>query len=1437
MSSPVLPPTNDRVSPGGLIDALERLRFRAMSLSVGYGIGLVVAAACGAILIGGLVDWLLQLPAVPRLLGLIVTLAGLSYLAYRTIWLPATTKTGLGDVAGRVEERFPAFEDRLRSSVSFLGDGHAMPADPYERQTIEQAGDLAADVRWSDVLQGKPAAKTLAAAAAGVILLVLLAVLLGPLANTVAGRLFDPLNPSHQWPRKYAVAPIQLPEKHAAGRPLTVTARLDKGDASRITPVVRYRIGDNGQVRQALMVADDDGVFTALIDPRLADGSDAGTMSVWVEAGDDQTQPTPVAVVRRPKLLAATLDVTPPPYVRDAARRTSDLLEGPATVGVGSELTMSLRFSKALQSTTPTLLAAGEAALPSLSWRVVEPGLLAATFTADQTLRFSVSAVGVDGFESDASPTLEAIVRPDTAPTVQIDEPRRNESRTAEAVVPLQVTATDDFGLTAVDLVVEKLAPAGTDGGWMTNIPLLDVADVTRESLATGQGERSRLAYGWRLSQLAQSMDDELEPGDVLEFYAQATDNYLLNGQTHEAVTSGRLRLTIISQQELNRRAIGTLQSIKDDVASTRKRQAATRRETKAWAEQVADKSELDAADREAAERLSRRQSREAAAAKRLAEQAAELQEQLEENNAESDDLTRLAERVADDLEETAEGVMRRAASEIDQARRAEEATERSRQADSAAENQQEADERLEAVMEQMEAIGTLRQAIDDISELLEQQKDVGERAAELAGRNVGQEAGEMSEADQAEAEELAAEQERLADAVEEALEQLEEQAGEQPADQEEQDATAEAMRDAAQAGRQQNVPGQQRQAAESTRNNQRQQGQQARQQAEIGLEIILNELRDAEREQLRQLQRELAELRDQIERLARLQAGHNADNLSIRGIEAEQVTLLLEAAGRNADQAVEATVGRLSAGQEQSERNARDLARTADESADDGGATADLLTRAALEMERAAVAIRRDDLLGAYEPPQVRALETLRQAAEAAAAEQERIQQEIEEQQREAIRQRLISLRDEQVADVNTPTTTLADAAAAGELNRRERLTPRATLAPRQGELADELADVTLALGEAGGTVFVYAGERVNAEMLKVQERLVALDTAEDTQLLQQSVVAGLTDLIDSLELEMNEQRFDRNSQPEGEGEAGGGGGEQSPPLPPAAEIKLFSKLQASVNERTKADDADAAALGQEQGELRAVLDAMLQKASKGQLRFRSEPAIDTLLPEEAAGEAPRDVEEELDERELLEDLLGDAAVAPPPGEVAGDADAPVGDASVTRLGDYLARARQRLTELDDAGPVTQAVQERIVVELDALAQQSQNQAQQSSSSSAAGKPGQPQPGQPGSPRGVQQQPGQPAGQPNQPGQPAGQQPGQPEPGQSNQGDEQNGEGPAAGEADLSSELEETLAEWGNLTPRERQAILDTKTDRPLESYRELVEAFNRALSEKEDE
>src|SRR4051812_41155983 len=128
--------------PTMLINSLESVRKRLKLLGVVYGVGVVLAGAVALLLATVLIDYVLNLPAAPRLIIILAALAGLCYAIYRWVVTPMLARLLLSDVAGRLEQAFPEFNDRLRSTVDFVRSD-APGSQVMKERVIGEAAALA----------------------------------------------------------------------------------------------------------------------------------------------------------------------------------------------------------------------------------------------------------------------------------------------------------------------------------------------------------------------------------------------------------------------------------------------------------------------------------------------------------------------------------------------------------------------------------------------------------------------------------------------------------------------------------------------------------------------------------------------------------------------------------------------------------------------------------------------------------------------------------------------------------------------------------------------------------------------------------------------------------------------------------------------------------------------------------------------------------------------------------------------------------------------------------------------------------------------------------------------------------------------------------------------------------------------------------------------
>jgi len=607
-------------------------------------------------------------------------------------------------------------------------------------------------------------------------------------------------------------------------------------------------------------------------------------------------------------------------------------------------------------------------------------------------------------------------------------------------------------------------------------------------------------------------------------------------------------------------------------------------------------------------------------------------------------------------------------------------------------------------------------------------------------------------------------------------------------------------------------------QAADSARQNQQADAQSAQQQAQLGLMMMMRQLQEAENRKLLELVKQLEDAQQLLADLLQQQAGHNLDNLILQGDQAmlsaakadpDLIAALVDWSARDIKKLPPAPpIETQIALQAQTERNTRNIVLKI-QALPSGAEPAADLTRAAQQMSRAVSYLQDKQLADAYQPPQVDAFAALLSAKKNVDEQTAKAQQQIQDRQKETLRQQFVEIRDQQ-AKINGQTKIVDSTGRTpdGQLAHRARAEvgilggQQTDLSKRTSKLDDDLIAV-------GSIAYTYVNDDIVGRMNHVKAQLARLDPGTPTQVAQGRIVDELNDMIKDLSIKPKQSPFSNTRG--GQSAAGGGqSGNRAPRLPPEAEIRLIQDMQRMLNQDTK--DADAAkpqdkpgvlALGQRQGDLRKLLSDILSKSSDGQVDLGPEPANKDTLPEEAK-------DEDLDLQELKDSALN----AQP--------DTQSVDDDTAMLGVRMGRAHQRLSSNSDPGETTQRIQDRIVIEMDALAKMAQQQEQ----TTTGPRQRQPQRGQ---------EPGQIA---RQPGQPANQQAN----GQTSQAPKRQGANPATAnnpgpgltDQDINAKLDELKDSWGKLSPRQRAAVLEGPTDKTIQKFKDYVDGYYRTLADK---
>jgi hypothetical protein len=946
-----------------------------------------------------------------------------------------------------------------------------------------------------------------------------------------------------------------------------------------------------------------------------------------------------------------------------------------------------------------------------------------------------------------------------------------------------------------------------------------DPAATWTPSDSSTERKRFQIDFSWELSRLA---DAHLQPGDQLEFFVQVKDNFNLNGLEHPFVASNKMRLAIISQEQYQIKVEELLSQMKQEIGTIKKNQDLVHDDNVSQSRETADKQKFDDAHRGTVARLATQQSTAASQAKQAAQKLEDLLKEMTENKSPEKQTKETVDQVARQLEQTSEGSMKDATSDLNKAKdtksdpkasadqQKQDARKASESMDSAARSQEQASKELDQAASKLDPYGGLEATIQKMQDIANHQKkldgDYKQKMKDALGKNPD----EMTPEEKKTVEAMKKEQDELKKETENALDQMEAKADKMAKSDEN---ASKAMKSAAQTGKQQGVPQKQDQSAQEMQQNQQANAQNDQKQVELGLEMILEKLKEAQRHKLEELQGKLAELLQRVDELIARQSTHNLDNLALQDPSGKKISDLTEQdrkdlfdwSRRDPKEPIKADILVLTPSQELTLVGCRDVAEKANALPDPGPASK--LTAAATKMEQAIVFLRKTQLPEAYDPNQLEALKLLVDARKAVEAAKKKIDDQIQQDKEDTIKQAYVKLLDRQKKiDAETQEIDAAPKDNDGQLPFL--LARRLPQMPGdQGKIADDADKLGEKLRGIGSVVYVWANKDIVTSMNDVKDDLAKPSTGPVTQAEQTRIEEQLKAMIDNLAQKKPDKPFES---PKG----GGGGGQGKPPpprMPTDVELRLLRDLQIAINKNTVKLDAEKEkdahkllALGGRQGEIRGVLDQLLQKSAK--IKLDKEPDNKDQLPEEAD-------KNQIEDQEFLKNLLDDN----------------VGEDDVTKKikleGDRMARSRQRLSLNDDPGKVTQEIQKRIVDGMEDLIKLAQKQQQGSGKGKGQGEP---KPGE---------QPGQ-----AQPGA-NGQQETAKGPGKKNQNHQESGSTPAGESsmsegsepnAELSKELKELRGEWGTLSPRERQAVMEGAGEKSFPKYEKYLKDYYRELAKK---
>jgi hypothetical protein len=528
---------------------LATLRRQVRRLLAVQGLATVAASVLLAVLLTGLLDWLFHFSRELRFVLLLALAALAAWLVSRHVLAPLLVRFRDLDVALRIERRWPGLQDRLATTVQFLKLRHDGPsaADRFgsaqlREETIRRTLAEVESIDFREVVDPRPARRALMSAALPAGLGLLLFALAPGLCRIALDRLFRPLA-STQWPRQTHLAvlePSDARPRLLRGEPFRLEVGVAPGELIPESGEVTYRFA-NGEVLTRRLGARLGGAGGALPDrltDRLAEVNQS--FSFTIRAGDDETPPRAVEVIPPPALTHARALLTPPPHTGEPASWVEPL-GGHAAPGStfaldrvveGTVVEIQAAAGKPLAAVVLEPLAAAPwtvpetaPAAPATTPEAVAPEVsldpsgtqIVARFTALASGTFSFALRDREGFSSRPREAvrfaLDAVA--DSPPSIHFEEPSGNRDLTPNAIVPLVIQASDDFGLTRVQLEIRVAQAGASELVALDPLPLWTPAEGEAPHTIRDRAVRA----DWDLTALG------LKPGMVLTIQAAALDN------------------------------------------------------------------------------------------------------------------------------------------------------------------------------------------------------------------------------------------------------------------------------------------------------------------------------------------------------------------------------------------------------------------------------------------------------------------------------------------------------------------------------------------------------------------------------------------------------------------------------------------------------------------------------------------------------------------------------------------------------------------------------------------------------------------------------------------------------------------------------------------------------------------------------------------------
>ena len=460
-------------------------------------VGLIAILAGAAI-----VDLLMPLPGRVRIALLIGIIGTVGYLLYRYLIQPLRVKLTPHDVALNVERKHQDLEDRLVSALQF---GETETEDPIQSHLLQRlvtdAVERTEDIDFKATVDKSKKRKHIGIAVAALAGCTLLALIFPTELNTSLNRLLSPWEKTEPvFTTKLTVEPGNA--RILRGRSLAINLEVTGKAADKARLV--YTKGDS---------ATDTEPQPQEIDMVRIEGEKRKfgyelfnineNIEYYVAANETESERYTVEVFDMPKLTAVEVAYTYPEYTQ--LKPIIQQGDGNIRAVAGSQAEVRITTNKAIESAT---LAVDTGDLTPMA--IFDGRTLTTTLNVLNDGKYTVKLLCVDGFNNQTPIEYTIMAIPDEPPEIVIKEPGRDIKATKLEEVKILAEAVDDYG-------VENMTLMYSIGSGEPQELEAETVEVKEKKIVSG-------AYVFYLEEL------DVEPGDLISYYAQATDNNTRTG-------------------------------------------------------------------------------------------------------------------------------------------------------------------------------------------------------------------------------------------------------------------------------------------------------------------------------------------------------------------------------------------------------------------------------------------------------------------------------------------------------------------------------------------------------------------------------------------------------------------------------------------------------------------------------------------------------------------------------------------------------------------------------------------------------------------------------------------------------------------------------------------------------------------------------------------